>query len=167
MKNAILILCLFVFGAELQAQSNEFNKLYASFRGEEGVMHVYVPGFLCKLASNIPDIDPEERELLRSIKSVRVLVIENPEINRQVNLARTISRAEPEPGMIALLEVHDGDEDVLILAREKDQRISELYIVVGGDENVMVRISGRMDRDLMKSLYDVIDIEQVKYTRQI
>jgi hypothetical protein len=167
MKNVILIICFAVFGVSLQAQSAEFDKLYSAFRGEEGVINVYVPGFICRWAANLEDMKKEEQELLRSIKSVKVLVIENPEINRQVNLAKTFSKFEYEKGVFPLLEVHNTDDDVLILARKKKDRITEIYVVVGGDENVMVKISGHMDSDLMKSLYSVTGIEQTKYTREI
>ena len=167
MRNAILLLCLAVSGMSMQAQSHEFNQLYTSLRGEEGVMNLYVPGFLCRMAGNIADLEHEEKELLRSIRSVRVLIVENPEINRQINIARVISMVKRDPGVFPLLQVHNDDEDVLILAREKDRRISELYVIVGGDENIMVKVSGRMDRDLMKSIYDVTGIEQTRYVRDI
>jgi len=156
-----------VFGVGLQAQTSEFDELYSAFRGEDGVVSLTIPGFLCRMAGNIGDLENEEQELLRSIQSVKLLVIENPEINKQINLARVLSRVEPDKGIVPLLEVHDGNEDVLILAKEENKRISELYVVVGGDENVMIRIKGRMDRDLMKSLYEVTGIEQTKYARKI
>jgi hypothetical protein len=167
MKN-LIILFYFVFCAiSIHAQSREFNRLYADFRGQEGVINIYVPGFLCRMAGNIAELEEEEKELLRSIKSVKLLVIENPEINRQLNLAKVIARANLEPDVHQLLRVRDGDEDVLILARQEKERISELYVIVGGDENVMIRICGRMDHDLMKSLYEVTGIEKVKYTQKI
>ena len=167
MKNAIVLLCLILFGVGLQAQTNEFDEIYSAFRGEDGVVSVTVPGFLCRLAANIADLESEEQELLRSIQSVKLLHIENPEINKQINLARVLSRVEPDKGVLPLLQIHDSDEDVLILAKEENERISELYVVVGGDENVMIRIKGRMDRDLMKSLFEVTGIEQTKYARKI
>jgi len=167
MKSAVLFICLSVFALELQAQSREFNRLYSSFRGEEGVMKVYVPGFLCRLAAKIDDLEPEEQELLRAIKSIKVLIIENPEINHQVNLAKVFSVVEWDQDVFPVFQVHDGDEDVLILAREEDSHVTELYVVVGGEENIMLRICGRMDRDLMKSIYDVTGIEQTKYASKI
>ncbi len=66
-----------------------------------------------------------------------------------------------------MLEVHDGTDDILILGKEKDDLLSELLILVGGKENVMVWIKGRMDRDLMKSLYEVTGIKECRYTREI
>jgi hypothetical protein len=151
----------------LQAQSHEFDILYSSLKGEEGVINFYIPGFLCRMAGNIADLEHEEKELLRSIRSVRCMVVENPDINRQINLARVLSSVERDPGVFPLLQVNDGEDDVLILAREKDHRICDLYVIVGGEENVMVKVTGRMDRDLMKSIYDVTGIEQTRYIGDI
>ncbi len=156
-----------VFGVGLQAQTSEFDELYSAFRGEEGVVSIYIPGFLCRMAGNMADLEKEEQDLLRSIHSLKLLVIENPEINKQINLAKVLSRVEPDQGVFPLLRVQDGDQDVLILAKEKNDLVSELYVIVGGDENIMIRIKGRMDRDLMKNLYKVTGIEQVKYTTKI
>ena len=167
MKNVLFLFCLSVLTVEIQAQTHEFNRLYAAFRGEEGVIHLLVPGFLCRMAGSIADLEHEEKDLLRSIKSVRIMVVENPEINSQINLARIFSVVEWDAGTLPLLQIHSDDEDVIILAREKNNCVCELYVVVGGQENVMVRISGRMDRNLMKSLYDVTGIEQTKFTREI
>lgn len=167
MRNAFLLICLAVTGLNLQAQSREFDQLYASLRAEDGVINLYIPGFICRMAGNIAELNYEEQELLRSIRSIKLLVVENPEINRQVNLARILAMVEPDPDIFPLLRVQDDDEDVLILAREKNQRVAELYVIVGGEENVMVRICGRMDRDLMKSIFDVTGIEQTKYIREI
>lgn len=167
MKKAIILICLAVFGVGLQAQTNEFDELYNAFKAEDGVMNLYIPGFVCRMAGNIADLEKEEQDLLRSIHSIKLLVIENPEINKQINLARVLAGVEPDKGVVPLLRVQDGDEDVLILAKEDNKRITELYVVVGGEENVMIRIRGRMDRDLMNSLYDVTGIEQIKYTAKI
>jgi hypothetical protein len=167
MKTVIILICFAVFGAILQAQHSEFDELYSAFRGEEGVINLTIPGFLCRMAGNIADLEDEEQELLRSIQSVKLMVIENEEINQQINLAKVMARVKPDRGVVPLLRVNDGKDDVLILAKQEEDRISELYVVVGGDENVMIRIKGRMDKDLMKSLYDVTGIEQTKYARRI
>jgi hypothetical protein len=167
MKHALFFFLVSLVASGLQAQKNEFNEIYDAFRGEEGVVSLYVPGFLCRLAAHVPDLEREEQALLRSIKSIRLMVIENPEINRQVNLAKVLSHVDRDPGVVPLLTVHDDDEDVLILARQEKEIVSELYVIVGGSENVMIRIRGRMDRDLMKCLYDVTGIEETRLTRKI
>jgi len=167
MKYVIILFCLVAFGTGLQAQSSVFDELYSAFRGEEGVVSLNIPGFVCRIAGDIADLEDEEQELLRSIHSVKLLVIDNREINEQINLARVLSRVEHDKGVHPLLRIQDGKDDVLILAKEEGKRISELYVVVGGEENVMIRIRGQMNKDLMKSLYNVTGIEQTKHTKRI
>ena len=166
MKKILLVAISLMIGISLWSQALELHRLYDTYRGEEDVISLYIPGFICRLAGNIADLDYEEQKLLRSIKSVRVQVIENREINREVNFARAYADIRPAKGYFPLLEVHDGDEDVLIFARQKKETICELIILVGGNENVMVWVKGRMDHDLMKSLYEVTGIEQCRYTRE-
>ena len=167
MKRILLAAISLMIGISLWSQTFQLHNLIETYRGEEDVSTLYIPGFVCRLAGNIADLDCEEQELLKSIKSVRVQVIENREINREVNFARAYADMRPTKGYFPMLEVHDGDEDVLILAREKEEMISEVIILVGGDENVMVWVKGRINRDLMKSLYEVTGIEQCRYTREI
>ncbi len=167
MKKLLFSAIILFVGINLWSQAFHVHNLYETYRGEEDVISLYIPGFVCRFAANVADLEYEEEELLRSIKSVRVQVIENREINKEVNFARELSGKEPGHGYFAMLEVHDGNEDVLILARENEERVSDLIILVGGDENVLVWIKGRMDRDLMKSLYEVTGIEQCRYVREI
>lgn len=156
---------LFVSG--LAAQSYEINHLYNSCRGEDDVISLYIPGFLCRMGATLGDLEDAERELLYSIKSVRILVSENRELNRHINFAEEISCRKYNSDYVILLEVHDSGDDVLILGREKAGFISELIIVVGGDENAMICIKGRMNKDLLDALYEVTGIEECLYTRKI
>ena len=167
MKRVLLVTIIISFGISIYSQALTLNNLYETYRGEEDVISLRIPGFICRLAGSISDLEEDERELLSSIKSVRVQVIENQEINRNVNFVKEYSGGNPKNGYFNLLEVHDRDEDVLIIARERKEIISELIILVGGEENVMVWIKGRMDHDLIKSLYAVKGIEQCRYTREI
>lgn len=167
MKKIIIVFSILILGAGLSAQSKAFDQLYSDFRGEKDVINVHVPGFVCRWVSNIDDLENEERELLRSIRSVKVLVIENCEINRQVNLAKLLAGAERDEDVVPMLEIHDEGEDVLILARQVEDKVTDIYVIVGGEANVMVKVSGRMDRDLMKCLYDVTGIEETKHIREI
>ena len=66
-----------------------------------------------------------------------------------------------------LMEVHDGDEDVIIAAREKNGKIRDLIVVVGGDENVLVHVRGRMNNDLMENLAEVAGIDELHFTSQL
>ena len=84
-----------------------------------------------------------------------------------MNFVKKVDLRNLKNGYNLLLQVKDGNEDVAILAREKKGCIKDLVVLVGGEENVMVHIKGRMDGDLLGSLANVAGIEELKYTKEI
>lgn len=156
-----------LFASGLFAQSPDIDHLFNSYRGEEDVISLYIPGFLCRLGAAIGDLDEPERELLNSIKSVRLLVSDNEELNHHVNFVKEINYRRYRSDYNLLLEVHDSGDDVLIMGKERNGLVSELLIVVGGDDNVVICIKGRIDKDLLDALYEVTGVEECRYTKEI
>ena len=76
MKKLLFSAILTTFALSLFAQPAGFDRLYYEYKGEEGVVALKVPGFVMKLAGSIADLDHEEKQLLKSIRSVTVLTIE-------------------------------------------------------------------------------------------
>ena len=166
-KIFILIAAAFIYiGAN--AQNREIRYLVDTYSGEEDVISIYIPGFLCRLAASIGDCSCEEEELLRSIQSVRVLVSENPGLNRHVNFVEELEPDKWGPDYHLMLSVSEDNEDVRIYSHEKSGRIRELIIVVGGDdENVLVHVKGRIQTDLLHALGGVIDVEAAEFTKEL
>jgi len=158
-----MILC----GSILSAQSFASEKLYQKYRGEQGVVSVWIPGIAMKLAASIADLDYEEEAFLRSIRSIRVLTIEDQELYPKVNFTREANITNPRNGYQVLLEVYDGEEDVMILGREKNGKLKDIMILVGGSDNVLVHIKGRMNADMLGSLAKVAGIDQIESLSQL
>jgi len=70
-------------------------------------------------------------------------------------------------GYHLMLEVHDGDEDVIIAVREKKGKIRDLVVIVGGDDNVLVHVRGRMESDLLENLAEVAGVDELHFTAQL
>jgi hypothetical protein len=166
MKRIFIQIVFILFVSGLAAQSN-IEYLFNSYRGEEDVISLYIPGFLCRLGAVLGDLDDAERELLYSIKSVRLLVSENRELNTRVNFVKEINCTKHRSGWVSMLEVHDSGEDVMILCRKKHGYVSDLLIVVGGEDNALICIKGRMNKDLLDALYKVTGIEECKHMKEI
>ena len=167
MKKLILSALIITMGVSLFAQPAGVDRLYYNYKGEEGVVAIRIPGFLMKLAGSIADLDREEKQLLRSLRSVTVLTIEESDLYPDVNFTEEVDLSRMKGGYQMLLEVHDGDEDVVIAAREKKGKITDLIVVVGGDENVLVHVRGRMDSNLLENLAEVAGIDELKFTAKI
>lgn len=167
MKRLIISTIIILFNISMYAQPAGFYNVYHQYKGEEGVVALRIPGFVMKLAASFADLDHNEKQLLRSLRSVTVLTIEESHLYPDVNFTEEVNLSHIKGKYNLLLEVHDGGEDVIVAAREKRGKITDLIVLVGGDENVLVHVRGRMDSDLLEELADISGIEELQVTAKI
>ncbi len=167
MKKLFISAAILIFSISLFAQPAGFDRLYYQYKGEEGVVALKIPGFVMKLAGSIADLDREEKKLLKSLRSVTVLTIEESHLYPEVNFTEEINLSNMKNGYKLLMQVHDGDEDVIIAAREKNGKLRDLIVVVGGDDNVLVHVRGRMESDLLENLAEVAGVDELHFTAQL
>jgi len=167
MKKILLIAILIALAAPLLSQPAGVDRLYYTYKGEKGVVSLRIPGFLLRLAGCIADLDPAERQLVRSLRSVTILTIEDNTHYPGLNFTDEVNVNRMRGGYQLLMEVHQEGEDVVIAAREQNGKIRDLILLVGGNENVLVRVRGRMNSDLLESLAGVTGIEELHYTGRI
>jgi hypothetical protein len=167
MKKLFISTLILAFSITLIAQPAGFDRLYYQYKGEEGVVALKIPGFVMKLAGSFADLDREEKELLKSLRSVTVLTIEESHLYPDVNFTEEINLSRLKNDYKLLMEVHDADEDVIIAAREKNGKLRDLIVVVGGDENVLVHVRGRMESDLLENLAEVAGVDELHFTAQL
>ena len=156
-----LSIAILFTGSTLSAQTLASEMLYQKYRGEEGVVSIWLPGIAMKLAASVADLDHEEAAFLRSIRSMRVLTIEDNELFPGVNFVREANIHSGRNGYEVLVQVTSDGEDVLILGREKQGKLKDMLILVGGEDNVMVHIRGRMHADMIGSLAEIAGVENV------
>jgi hypothetical protein len=167
MRKLILASLILALGTTLFAQPAGFDRLYYEYKGEEGVVALRVPGIVMKLAGSIADLDREEKALLKSLRSVTVLTIEESHLYPGVNFTEEVNLSNMKNGYKMLLEVHEDGEDVIIAAREKNGKLRDLIIIVGGNDNVLVHVRGRMDSNLLENLADVAGVDELHFTAQL
>ena len=114
MKKIVSSLVILTISLTLFAQNADLEQLYYSYKGEEGVVAIRVPGFLLRIASSIADLDKEEKQLLRSMKSVKVLTIEEPSLYHGVNFVDEINLDRLNNGYQLLMQVRDGWNGFLV-----------------------------------------------------
>jgi hypothetical protein len=167
MKKYLIALILACSALSLFAQPAGMESLYYSYKGEQGVVAFRVPGFVMRLAASIADLDQDEKVLLRSLRSIQILTIEDNALYPGVNFTEEVNIDRMQGGYHLLLEVHEDDEDVIIAAREKNGKITDLIVLVGGDDNTMVHVRGRMDSDLLENLANVAGMDELKFTAKL
>jgi hypothetical protein len=154
-----LSIAILFTGTSLSAQPLAAEMLYQKYRGEEGVVSIWLPGIVMKFAASIADLEHEEAAFLRSIRSMRVLTIEDNELYPGVNFAREANIHPGRNGYQVMVQVTSEGEDVLILGREKRGKLKDVLILVGGEDNVMVHLKGRMHADMIGSLAQIAGVD--------
>lgn len=145
----ILVVALFLF------TSCEYNpgvsEAFTKYRFKDGVTTISIPGWVIGLAANMGEMNSDERELLQSIDKVRVLVVEDENLNGKIDLHREFSsKINHNNKYEELLTVNDENEKITIYGIMDEEIISEMVILIGGDDNALIYVRGEISPDLLK-----------------
>ena len=163
----ILTIAILFSGMLLSAQTLGTEHLYQKYRGEEGVISLWIPGVVVRLAGTIADLEAEQQAFLRSIRSIRVLTIDDCDLYPGVNFTREARIKPGRNGYEVMVQVTDNGEDIMILGRERNGRLKDLLVLVGGKDNVMVHIKGRIHADMVGSLAAIAGLEEIDGISQL
>jgi hypothetical protein len=166
-KLLTLSIAILLTGTVLSAQTIETERLYQKYRGEKGVVSLWIPGIVMKLAASIADLEPAEAAFLRSIRSIRLLTIDDPDLYPGVNFTREASLTPGRNGYEVMMQVTSDGEDVMILGRERNGRLKDMLVLVGGDDNVMVHIKGRLNADMIGAVAEIAGKDGLSFSNQL
>ncbi len=155
-RNILIIFAAFLILSSCNGYDPGVSEAFMKYRLKDGVTTITVPGWVIRTASRFADLDREEREIVRSIDKVRVLSIEDNDLNSRVNLHKEFyGYIKRDHDYEELLVVHDSDEDVTIFGKIDEDVITEMVILVGGDDNVMVYLKGEIRPELLDDKIDL------------
>jgi hypothetical protein len=99
---------------------------------------------------------------LEKISGIKILAQEDKEITGELNFYDELKKSLDFNKYKELVVVKEKDQDVWIIARENNDRIAELLIIVGGDENVLVWIEGNFTFEDLSELSEIDGLEQLE-----
>jgi len=150
MKRFLLLPILFLFLFTSCDDETRVSEAFTKYRFKDGVTTITVPGWLIHSVAMWGDLDREERDLLRSIDKVKILTIEDRELNTRSNLHKEFYESVRKRGDLEeLLVVRDGNEQVTIFGKADEDSIEEMLILVGGDDNAIIYLKGRLNPELI------------------
>jgi hypothetical protein len=147
MKKLILMLAV-VLPMAVLAQKTPVDKLFEKYANQKGFTTVNISGKLLGFASQLDTGDEATSNMLSNLKGIRILTVDDDELNKKIDFYAELEKDgffkdnEYEP----LMEVTEEDEVVRFLAKDAGNgKISDLLLVVGGDDNTLISISGIID----------------------
>ncbi len=150
MKKIIVFAIVMVVVSGVQAQ-DAISKFFGKYQADESFSQVTISSKMFGLFTNMTADTKEDKEVLDAISKLKGLRILAKEDARN---ARTLYKEAftlvPMKEYEELMSVRDKDKDMKFLIKETGGKISELLMIMGGNEQFMVM-----------SLYGEIDLKQV------
>ena len=158
MKRIIFLVLAVAIPALMVAQNSAVDKLFDKYSGKEGVTTVSISPELFQIvkAMDIKEIDDADIPF-EKISSVKVLTIEDEEQWEGVNFYTEIAKDLDVSNFQEVMTVNDGGEMVRIWMKVEKNEMSEFLLIVGGDDNVLVYITGNFNMNDLEELAESVD----------
>jgi len=164
MKRVALFLLALAVPALMMAQNDAIDKLINKYKGQEGVTVVNIGPELFQVMKGMEIEDLEDQDIpFDKVSSVRILTIEDNEALAQVNFYDELENNYDVSNLQEVMTVDDGGEVVRMWMRTDGPNVQEFLLIVGGDDNVLIHITGDFNMNdlegLAESFGDDIDID--------
>lgn len=160
MKKLFLILAV-VLPLAVLAQKTPVDKLFEKYANQKGFTTVNISGKLLGFASQLETGDKATSDMLSKLSGIRVLTVENEELNKTINFYEELEKDGffKNNGYEVLMEVTEPDEVVRFLAKDAGNgKLSDLLLIVGGDDNALISISGIINPEDISKITGAMNI---------
>jgi hypothetical protein len=147
------------------AQKDQVSALFDKYNGKEGITVVNVTGDMLKLISQAEE-QRRDTVFTSKLNEIKVLAVEKS-CDKPVNIdfKQELYDKLDKSLYKEMVSVKKEGQDVVVLFRENGERISEILIIVGGNEdNALVQVKGDM---LMSEMADMFGKYQINGMEQL
>ncbi len=146
----------------LSAQKSPVDRLFDKYANLDGFTTINISGKLMSLAAKMDKSDPEAHKVFSSISGIRILSVEDsmksgkPDFFDELDKAGFFKSNTYE----TLMEITEKDEVVRFFSKDAGNgKISELLLVIGGDNSTLISIRGLIDPENIGKITESIKIE--------
>lgn len=167
MQTIAFYLFLLMISIPCMAQDKSVDNIFSKFNGKKGVTTVNITKDMMELLAQVDSVDFKAKNVMAQIAGIKILVLEEAEHEDKVTFQNMVKNI-PLNDYKELMVVKEKDQDVKMLMKEKHGRISEfLLLVTGGDEPVLISISGDLDPKELGKLAGCMKMEGMQYLAQL
>jgi hypothetical protein len=162
MKRILMTLVLLIPLWVLAQDNSPIDKLFSKYANKEGFTTVNISGKLLSFASKFDESKSKETAMLEKLSGIRILSVEDKELNKGLNFYKELEADGffKNNNYESLMEVTEKDEIVRFYGRAGEKgKLSELLLVVGGDDNTLISIRGVIDPDDIGKITGSLDLD--------
>ncbi len=151
MKKSGIIALMVIITTMAHAQNDAITKFFNKYSADESFTQVNVSSKMFGLFTDMEADTPEDKEVLEAISKLKGLRIVAKEKDSNARaLYKEALGLVPAKEYEELMSVRDKDKDMKFMIKESGGKISELLMLMGGDNEFMVL-----------SLFGEIDLKQI------
>ena len=135
MIGAVMLMC----SIAASAQNDAIAKFFTKYQTDESFSQVTISGKMFSMMANIEGDTEEEKAMINSISKIKGLkILSKSEARNARELYKEAISMIPTNSFEELMSIRDKDKDMKFFTKESGGKISELVMVMGGNEEFMV-----------------------------
>lgn len=162
MKKIVMTLVLLIPLWVMAQDNSPIDKLFNKYANREGFTTVNISGKLLSFASKFDDSKSKETAMLEKLSGIRILSVEDKDLNKGLNFYKELEADGffKNHNYEVLMEVTEKDEVVRFYGRAGEKgKLSELLMVIGGNDNTLISIRGVIDPDDISKITGSLDLD--------
>jgi hypothetical protein len=160
-KSMLVIVMVMIVVVVGNAQSTVISKFFNKYEGDETFSQVTISGKMFSMMANLDGDTPEEKSMISAISKIRGLkILKKSEARNSRELYKEAMAMIPTGEFEELMTVRDKDKDMKFYTKEAGGKISELVMVMGGnDEFLVMSLFGEIDLKEMGKIGKSVNID--------
>ncbi|HLN73298.1 MAG: DUF4252 domain-containing protein [Methylococcaceae bacterium] len=162
MKRILIALVLLIPLLGIAQDNSPIDKLFSKYANKDGFSTVNISGKLLNFASKSDDPNSKEASMMDKISAIRILTVENKDLNKDLNFYKELEADGffKNNTYESLMEVTQKNEIVRFYGRNGEKgKLSELLLVIGGQENTLISIRGLIDPNDIAKITGSLNID--------
>jgi hypothetical protein len=145
----------------VQAQNDVIAKFFNKYDGDESFSKVSISGKMFSMMANIDGNTEDEKAMISAISKIKGLkILKKDDARNSRELYKEALSMVPAGQFEELMTVRDKDKDMKFFTKESGGKISELVMVLGGNEEFLVMsLFGEIDLKEMGKIGKSVNID--------
>jgi len=159
MKKILVALALLMSSFLVNGQNSAVDQLFAKYADKDGFTTVSISKAMFNLFASENESKDEFNKAVKGLESIRILAPDSTMKKAKLNFYNEISKSLPLSQYQELMSVKEKDQVFKMLIRKKGDVITEFLMIGGGNENVLICITGNIDLKTISKLSKTMNIE--------
>ena len=161
MKKGVITTAVMMIGLAVQAQEDAISRFFEEYESDASFSNVHITARMFGLLTDLEMEDKEEQEVLEAISKLKGLkVLAKDDVDNGKVLYREALGLLPSREFDELMSVRDEDKDMKFMIKEKNGKVEELVMVMGGNrEFFILTLFGEIDLKQVARISKAMDID--------